>query len=268
MCDGVVYCELEDNICHHSRGGHIVLLLRSFSCVSPACFMSVMRYGNTVAGGILLATGLLHAVPEAIALYEQSDKPVGAYPPGVSASAPTSGAHAGHNHGAHGHSIQFSAVFSIILASFYAVLIVEHLLISVCQRNAVNEEENLPYDPDRSESLDLALYGQTSMTITPNFATDRRQRAEDGSEQGGIGHISRAFMTCLRPDWLLNRPQKRHGLHLFEYGGRVVLLFRESTFVDAGVLPDKPFLAAHGRAAPRYSLTDQLLRVAVLITKL
>lgn len=177
--------------------GHIVLLLRVFACVSPARFMSVMRYGNAVAGGIFLATGLLHVVPEAIALYEQGDKPVGAHPPGVSTSAPTSAAHAGHNHGAHGHSVQFPAVFSIILASFYAMLIVEHLLISVCQRKAVDEEEDIPYDPDRSESLDLALYGHTSMNLTSNFAADRRRRAEDVSEQAGIGYISRAFMSCL-----------------------------------------------------------------------
>lgn len=174
--------------------GHIVLLLRAFACISASRFISIMRYGSAVAGGIFLSTGLLHVVPEAIALYEQGERPTDPHPPGVSTSPPTSSAHAGHTHGPHG--VKFPAVFSIILASFYAMVVVEHVLIATCQRKTVEDEEHrCSYDADRSESLDLELYGHTSMGLATPLAA--RDKEEQESSEPGLGYLSRPFLSSL-----------------------------------------------------------------------
>ncbi len=158
--------------------GHVVLLVRAFSCISPSRLLGIMRYGSAIAGGVFLATGLLHVIPEAIHLYEAD---VRQGPPAV-------------HHGLQEGPVEFPAVFSIILASFYLMLILEHLLIASCQRKTVDEDDNLSFDPDRSESLDIEVFGRSSMNLATAIGT-RDDAGEEG--QGSNGYISRSFLACL-----------------------------------------------------------------------
>ncbi len=190
--------------------GHIVLLVRAFSCISPQSLLAMMRYGSAVAGGIFLSTGLLHIVPESLHLYEVVQE----QRKNVSNSH---GSHAGHGHGGHsdhghgghsdhashggelpfhGHSLEFPVVFSIILASFYMMLIVEHVLISMCQRKSLDfeDDDEVSFDPDRSESLDPELFGRTSINLAN--AIGARDDRNDEDEEGN-GYRSRSFLACL-----------------------------------------------------------------------
>lgn len=177
--------------------GHIVVLVRAFSCVSPPRLLNIMRYGSAVAGGIFLSTGLLHIVPEAIHLFEKLENHAGTGTHNEPAHARRLFAAFRQVSSPHDHT-EFPVVFAVILASFYGMLMVEHLLIASCQRKTVDfdedNEDDASLDPDRSESLDLEVFGRTSINLAN--AIGNRDEHDEEIEVARAGYQSTAFMAC------------------------------------------------------------------------
>lgn len=180
--------------------GHIVVLVRAFSCISPVRLLNIMRFGSAVAGGIFLATGLLHVVPEALELYEGIEPHHNEAAHGnerIPISRFLAVALRQANETVHAEKIQFPVVFSIILASFYGMLIIEHMLIASCQRKTADfddVDDEVSLDPDGSESLDLEVFGRNSINLASAIGGPEE---DDEVFSAGAGYQSRAFLACL-----------------------------------------------------------------------
>jgi len=210
-----------------------------------------------MAGGIFLSTGLLHIIPEALERYKVYEDLKNAAAAGAGTVAASTG-HAGHGHdhtghghaallslvnasttpvvndavhgGGHGHAheISFPVVFTIVLAAFYLMLMLEHLLIATCQRKDIDMEDmdyrdDVSFDPDLSETSDLEVFGHPSRNLASAIGSAtgadrereiamgnmnmnmgigaRRSSIEDDEREelisSGNGYQSRAFIAAL-----------------------------------------------------------------------
>ncbi len=86
--------------------GYIALILRKTHCMSTRTFRRIMRYINAGGGGIFLATGLLHILPEAVELFNGE-------------------IHAGHGHG---HKAEFPIPYTIALLTFFVFLLFDRVI--------------------------------------------------------------------------------------------------------------------------------------------
>lgn len=86
-------------------------------------------------------------------------------------------------------------MYTVILTFFYFMLILEHVLIARCQRKTLEHDE-IPFDPDRSESddLDLEVFGRTSLNLANAIGIHEDREEEQVS---GTGYSNRAFFACL-----------------------------------------------------------------------
>lgn len=146
--------------------GHIVLLVRAFSCVRPSRLVTIMRYGSAVAAGVFLGSAFMHVIPEAVELY--------------------------NSEGAHAHE-EFPVVYSIILFSFYLFLILDQVLVASCRSKAVDTDDNMSFDADRSESLDLEVFGRNSMNIGSTVGRGEDDDADD--TEATKGFLTREFLA-------------------------------------------------------------------------
>lgn len=91
--------------------GYMALLLRRFAWLSNKRFRKLLHIVNVFAGGIFLATGLLHILPEAVAFLTPT----------------ASGAVPGHLHGHH-HVARFPTAFAIVLAMYFVFLFCDRVV--------------------------------------------------------------------------------------------------------------------------------------------
>eukprot|EP00171_Calliarthron_tuberculosum_P020258 IDg20258t1 len=91
--------------------GYVALLLRRFSWLSNKRFRKLLHIVNVFAGGIFLATGLLHILPEAVAFLT----------PGAGGRIP------GHEHGHH-HAKGFPTAFVVVLVMYFVFLFCDRVL--------------------------------------------------------------------------------------------------------------------------------------------
>lgn len=89
--------------------GYVALLMRRFACLSQKKFRKFLHFVNAAGGGIFLATGLLHVLPEAVEL--ASGK--------------------GHDHSSHGvnEPIEFPTGYAVALATFFVFLLFDRILL-------------------------------------------------------------------------------------------------------------------------------------------
>lgn len=119
---------------------HIVLFVRSRSKSSQALFKTVKSFGQALATGIFLATGLLHIFPEAIELVNGEHGGHGAEEGGHSEHGEEhhddehknehSDELEGHDdHGGQGHEAKFPWAFFVVLCGFYGLFFFERILL-------------------------------------------------------------------------------------------------------------------------------------------
>ena len=86
--------------------GYVALILRKTHCMSTRTFRRIMHYINAGGGGIFLATGLLHILPEAVELFNGE-------------------VHGPHEHG---HKAEFPVPYTIALITFFVFLFFDRVI--------------------------------------------------------------------------------------------------------------------------------------------
>jgi len=120
--------------------GYVAIALRRFACLSTKKFFTLLSYVNTFGGGIFLATGLLHIIPEALEFMEGGhSEEEGAHGDHDAHSLNTAAGgdehdhsthaeagHEGHEEGGHG----FPLGFTLILVTFLVFLFFDRILFT------------------------------------------------------------------------------------------------------------------------------------------
>lgn len=143
--------------------GMVALALRKFACLSTKKFRTLLSYVNVGGGGIFLAAGLLHIIPEALEFFagghseegeahgDHGDHDVHSMNLAADAAAgyqeAEAGGHSEHEEGGHG----FPTGFTVILATFVAFLFFDRILFTHHNHNhseaktvdVIDEEEPL-----------------------------------------------------------------------------------------------------------------------------
>jgi len=98
--------------------------------MSTKSFRRLLHYINAGGGGVFLATGLLHILPEAVEIFKEK----------------------GSGHGAHGHAIEFPTPYAIGLATFLLFLLFDRVLFPGSHDHG---DQDVKADPSRtSEDVD------------------------------------------------------------------------------------------------------------------
>lgn len=156
---------------------HVIFLLRRFSSKSPQTIHTATLYGHALSAGVFLATGFLHILPEAIELIDgthdesahegeeegHSDRAVHSIRAlSKLAGAVTSreeGDEEGHEEGHDEHSeeeAKFPWAFAIMLASFYALFLLEKIFVPVLMRRKPATGVAAEMDSDKGAMTDGA----------------------------------------------------------------------------------------------------------------
>lgn len=134
--------------------GYIALLLRHYSCLSSKGFRKLLHIVNVFGGGVFLATGLLHILPEAVEFL-----------------TPTSMFH---------HHLQFPTAFAIVLSIYFVFLFFDRVLkehssslVSTLQKTADDLDDFSSGYPEDPEEYDDAWTDQC------DFRSAQSSDAED-----------------------------------------------------------------------------------------
>eukprot|EP00171_Calliarthron_tuberculosum_P011624 IDg11624t1 len=158
--------------------GYFTLLLRRFACISTRKFRKLLHFVNAGGGGVFLATGLLHILPEATELLAPPE-------PAEPGAAP----HEGHGHGG------FPTAYAIVLGTFFLFLLFDRVLFGGSHQHG-GMEEKLAHR--HSSDIDDADDEEARATAHASAQSSGSEATVYGGARNGLGrrHSSPLFSAC------------------------------------------------------------------------
>lgn len=150
--------------------GFLVLLLRRLACLGTVRFRKFLSFVNVAGGGVFLATGLLHILPETVELLKESEGHNAEEVHSETGAAPDvhaeEAAVVSEIHGEHGHG-EFPLAFALALGVFIVFLLLDHVLFS---HSAQNEQKVSRDEEEALENVD-PIHDQHNGLFSAAFAT-------------------------------------------------------------------------------------------------
>lgn len=132
--------------------GYFTLLLRRFACITTRKFRKLLHFVNAGGGGVFLATGLLHILPEAADLLEPKE-------PGAANEA-------------HAHEGSFPTAYAVVLATFFVFLFFDRVLFAsshsiehASNKFALRHSTDLEDEDDDDEDGSAVARNDTTSTV-------------------------------------------------------------------------------------------------------